>query len=333
MDVPRAIEACQPCRLCQKFRSLPKPDSSIKRCIDPKCEQKYINVTPNEMITYYLKFLRLTLSDERYRTLLGKKFSSRYSRDSSYRVAWEYFTEEVINNRDSIDISRIGVYYSRGVGVKKSSFVADLFFALAEKYRSILSIYTDDNDLCPVCTVNPDTGEGSVMCEVCTNMVCGFCYKRLPAKKCPTCNSELNGTLVQKIERLKTAIRTRQGRTIENAKVFLGWAILKCPSESNHHAYILASEAIMRNCDMGYLLLATLYLTGKGCIKNIPTAIRILETGARKRQPECMLELAKLYNTGEGVKKNKYKALDFYKLAALSGSCTALQYLHRLKCE
>ena len=285
------------------------------------------------MITYYLNFLRLTLSDERYRILLGKKFSSRYSRDTGYNVAWEYFIEEVINNRDNIDISRAGVYYSRGVGVKKSAFMADLFFALAEKYRSIFGICMDDEDLCPVCTVNPDNGEGSVICEVCTNMVCGFCYKRLPANKCPSCNSDLNGPLSGKIRRIKKAIATRTGRNIENAKVFLGWAILKCPTESDRQSYILASEAIFKHCDKGYFLLATLYLTGKGCIKNIPTAIRILETGSGKGQTECMLKLAKLYNTGEGVKKNKYKAMDFYKLAALNGSCTALYHLHHLKCR
>lgn len=327
-------ETHQVCRLCSNFRLPPKPDSSVKKCINPDCDQKYFNITPNEMISYYLIFLRATLSerkeDQKYRTLLGKKFSSRYYRETSYRVAWEFFIEEVVNNRDIMDIACLGVYYSRGIGVKKSSFMADLFFALSEKYRSLC---LDDIDLCPVCTVNPDNGEGSLMCEVCTKMVCGFCQKRLPTKKCPSCNSDWNGTLVEKMEKLRKAIRTRRGRNIENAKVFLGWAVLKCPSEPNHQAYMLASEAIANHCDKGYLLLATLYLTGKGCVKNVPTAIRILETGVLKGRPECMLELAKIHNTGEGTKKNKHKAMDFYKLAALNGSCTALNHLHRLKCE
>lgn len=320
------------CELCAGFRLPPKPDSSLKKCINSECDKKFFNVTPNEMITYYLKFMRLTLSNEKYRILLEKKFSSRYYRDTAYRVAWVYFIEEVVNNRNNLDISRVGVYYSRGIGVKRSDYMADLFFTLAEKYRS--SMYSlGGEDLCPVCIVNPDNGDGSVMCEICTKMVCGFCSKRLSGKKCPSCNSDTTGTLIQKIENLRKAIATRSGRNIENAKVFLGWAILKCPTEANHQVYTLVSESIKKNCNKGYLLLSTLYLYGKGCIKNIPTAIKILETGVQKGQTECMLELARLYNSGKEIKKNKNKSVDFYKMATLNGSYTALSYLHRLKCE
>jgi hypothetical protein len=329
-------ETSQLCKLCINFRLPPKPDTSVRKCIDPKCDQKYYNSTPNELVDYYLNFLRLTLSErpenKKYRTLLGRKFSSKFSRSNVYQVAWNFFVEEVINNQDGLDISRVGVYYSRGIGVRRSAFMADLFFALAEKYRTLPLTYTEEGDICPVCTINPDNGDGSIICDMCTKMVCGFCYKRLPNKRCPSCTSDLNDTLINKIQKLRKAIETRRGRNIENAKVFLGWAILKCPSEANYQAYALASEAIMRHCDKGYFLLGSMYLSGKGCVQNILTAVKILETGAKKNQTECMIELGRIYNNGTEVKKNKYKSIDFYKLAALNGNQRAFQYLHQLKC-
>ena len=301
------------CDLCERFDGPLKPDSSIRNCINSKCEKSWFHATPLEMIQYYLFFLRRTLFLENHRITLSKKFSSRFSRDNTYTTSWEVFIDEVVNNKDNLDISRVGVYYSKGIGVKKSVFMADLLFALAERFRSsptLSLIYAPcegggerlvGEGICPVCTSNPDNGDGAIICEICTNMICNFCYKRLPTKKCPTCNEPYCKNTKTKIKRLREAIKRRRGRNIENAKVFLAQLILLDSDESDCQAYTLSSEAIMRGCKKGYYVLGSLYLRGKGCIKNIPTAIRIFETGARKGQSDCMIELGRLHTAGVGV--------------------------------
>ena len=331
------------CDLCEKFNGPLKPDSSLKKCINSKCEKSWFHATPLEMIQYYLIFIRKTLFLEHHRVTLSKRFSSRFSRDNTYNISWEIFIDEVVNNKDNLDISRVGVYYSKGIGVKKSGFMADLFFALAERFRSspTLSLVYFFNEgggeilagegVCPVCTANPDNGADAVICEICTNMICNFCYKRLLTKKCPTCNEPYCINTKTKIRRLREAIKRRHGRNIENAKVFLAQLILLDSEESDYQAYTLSSGAIMRGCKKGYYVLGSLYLQGKGCIQNIPTAIRILETGVRKGQADCMIELGRLHTVGIGVKKSKSRGIDFYKMAALNGSSNALIYLSKLK--
>jgi len=321
------------CELCHKFDGTPKPDSSLKKCINPKCTRPHFNLTPVENIFYYLYFLRKTLCSEIYRQLLKNNFSSRFSRNCSYYKAWESFIDEVYNNRDNLDISRVGVYYAKGIGIKKSSFMADLFYTLAEKYRTVSVLEREERieNKCPVCIANPDNGEGSMVCETCGNMVCQFCFKRLTVAKCPTCNEKYERDVSIRIRKLKDIVYNSQGRNIENIKVYLAGLILSNKDEPTYQAYSLLVSSIMKGCNRGYYLLGTLYMDGKGCVKDIPTAIKIFKTGIEKGQTNCMNELARLYMAGIGVKKNKNKGTELYKMAVLNGSSSALFYLHKTK--
>ncbi len=289
------------CRLCIDLPKTIQTDSRIHICLNPKCGGKYFYATPMALTKYYNNFLHVTLEDEEMRKTLSRIGKTKNT--TEYILAWKKFVKDVVHSKSVRDIVRLGIYYRMGIGVKKCQKIGQSLLNLT------LKIEDEPKNPCPVCLDNEEDNGNFIMCNVCGNMVCGYCYPRLANRLCPTCRAPLLGNIPTRINNLKELI-PRGGRVSNYSKIFIAVLISQTrPAE----AFSLFSNAVECGCNKGLLLLARTYLMGKGTVRDVKMGVSLLELGIKRGEPGCMIELGYIYSRGlYGISKNKKRSLEFY---------------------
>ncbi|TAA21586.1 tetratricopeptide repeat protein [Pseudoxanthomonas winnipegensis] len=99
------------------------------------------------------------------------------------------------------------------------------------------------------------------------------------------------------------------------------------PSLEKAYSYLIEAQS---NFDpRADYALATWYLHGRFVRRNVRKSIRLLKSACDGKVPEACFDIAVLYETGVGVKKNPRRAAIYYLKAALLGEKSAANEVAR----
>jgi len=314
----------RPCVLCEgKGVQGPGEGLIYHICIDKKCGRSFFDTTQN-IVHYFVDFFYLTLSEQKYLTLLQQRYKNKRPSDPIYKEAWKIFVENIISEQNTEYLRKISNYYLNGYGARKDKNLSDIFLKLSSNNK----LDIESIECCPVCFVNKKDGDDSVLCSVCGNMLCGMCYEKLFVKKCPSCRYNLAGRVSQRLPRFQCLIR-KGGKISRLARKNLIIIYIFGPPGSIDHgkAYKIASRSVAKGEDECLCLLAIMHMNGMGCIKNIKLGIDLLTIGVQREQNDCNIELAKCYMTGKGVKKDNKTGFHYLTEAAKRGNFRSIRYL------
>jgi len=122
------------------------------------------------------------------------------------------------------------------------------------------------------------------------------------------------------------------------AAVFLTWLTIWYLSDqvaieekaARETAYLAQFKVMKPRAEKGeakaQYIIARLYHEGKGVGKNLKAAARLYTKAADKGHASASARLGSMYEKGEGVKKDVFKAIEWYRLAAVLGGNADAQF-------
>ncbi len=104
-------------------------------------------------------------------------------------------------------------------------------------------------------------------------------------------------------------------------------------AENHHTAATWFKKSANQNLSDSQAILGHQYIHGDGIEKNLEKGIELLESAASKGHPHACFLLGNIYRFPSHGKMDRWKAIEYYKLAINYGSLLAKEYLADLFCE